>query len=161
MLPFEIFMVFLLRWPLEIVDAQSGTSELVALARLVVLRHPAVQFFKEFLRSASCQFAQLGQVTVWKIIITYFSLKVGGLALCVDIVVDGIEEIGGLDPQDGKLLGGSGLGDVAMGNQADPAVFLALDQADPQEFIQHGARRDVAAVMPDKLAETPLLPVGL
>jgi hypothetical protein len=46
MLPLEMLMVFLLRRPLEIVDAQSGTSNLVALARLVVLRHPAVHFLK-------------------------------------------------------------------------------------------------------------------
>src|SRR6185369_13266246 len=158
MLFLVMFMAFLLRRPLEIVDAQSGTPELVVLA-LVVLRHPAVQFLKELLRSASCQFAQFRQVTVWKIIITYFSLKVGGLPLGVDIVVDGIEEIGGLDPEDGKLFGGSGPGDVSMGNKPDTAVFQALDQADPHKFIQHGTRRDVAAVMPDQIAETSLLAV--
>src|SRR6185369_9519737 len=158
MLFLVMFMAFLLRRPLEIVDAQSGTPELVVLA-LVVLRHPAVQFLKELLRSASCQFAQFRQVTVWKIIITYFSLKVGGLPLGVDIVVDGIQEIRGFDSEDGKLLGCSGLRDIAVGNQADTAVFLTLDQADPEEFIQHGTRWDVAAVTPDQIAETPLLAV--
>src|SRR6185369_9542769 len=119
----------------------------------------AVQLFKEFLRSALCQFAQFRQVPFWKSIITHFSLKVGGLPLGVDIVVDGIKKIRGLDPEDGKLLGGSGPGDVTMGNQPDTAVFPALDQADPVEFIQHGTRGDVAAVMPYQIAEAPLLPV--
>jgi hypothetical protein len=68
-------------------------------------RQPAVQFFKQLLRMGSRQLAELREGFVRQIVVEHLALKFGRRVARLEIVADGIDQVGRVNAMDSSALG--------------------------------------------------------
>src|SRR5512134_1169436 len=140
---------------LEVVDAHAHarlrrTGRWLAVA---ALGEPAVESFQQRLRLRRAELAELRQCRNRDMAVHHLALETRIGVAVLDVVVDGVDEIGHIGTENRNLVDRAALRHVGARHQREAAIVAALHSAHAQQLIEYRPHGHVTTVALDERSE--------